>query len=169
MFLVDMNQFLGKNEALVRRSVIRAMESLQTGYQFSILGFQQQDSGPKYYRWPADGSLADMTDRSRADGIAFLKKISTEFEGSSSLLSAFDTAFQSPAEAIILFSDGLPNPAYNSNLSPGRLVRQITVNNSKGREIHAVTIGDYFKYRGTVEFMESLARANSGGFLALAD
>jgi len=169
MFLVDMNQFLGRNEALVRRSVIRAMESLQTGYQFSILGFQQQDSGPKYYRWPADGSLADMTDRSRADAIAFLKKISTEFEGSSSLLSAFDTAFQSPAEAIILFSDGLPNPAYNSNLSPGRLVRQITVNNSKGREIHAVTIGDYFKYRGTVEFMESLARANSGGFLALAD
>jgi hypothetical protein len=35
-------------------------------------------------------------------------------------------------------------------------------------EIHAVTIGDYFKYQGTVAFMESLARANSGGFLALA-
>jgi hypothetical protein len=30
-------------------------------------------------------------------------------------------------------------------------------------------VGDYFKYRGTVEFMESLARANSGGFMALAD
>jgi len=27
---------------------------------------------------------------------------------------------------------------------------------------------DYFKYQGTVEFMEALARANSGGFLALA-
>jgi len=169
LFLVDMNQFLGEHEALVRRSVIRAMESLQSGYEFGILGFQQQDSGPKYFRWPADGSLTDMTDRSRADAITFLKKISTEFEGSSSLLSAFNTAFQSPAEAIILFSDGLPNPAYNSNLSAGRLVRQITVNNSKGKEIHAVTIGDYFKYRGTIEFMESLARANSGGFLALAD
>ena len=33
---------------------------------------------------------------------------------------------------------------------------------------NAVTIGDYFKYKGTVDFMENLARANSGGFLALA-
>jgi len=29
-------------------------------------------------------------------------------------------------------------------------------------------VGDYFKYRGTIEFMESLARANAGSFLALA-
>ena len=78
-------------------------------------------------------------------------------------------AFQGDAEALILFSDGLPNPAFNNTLSPGRLVRAITVNNSRAQEIHAVTIGDYFKYRGTVEFMESLARANGGGFLALAD
>ncbi len=169
LFMVDMNRYLSRHEALVRRTVIRAMESLQTGYQFAILGFQQQDTGPRYYRWPADGSLADMTDRSRSEATDFLRGLSDKFEGSSSLLSAFDTAFQSPAESIILFSDGLPNPAYNANLSPGRLVRSITVSNSKGREIHAVTIGDYFKYRGTVEFMESLARANAGGFLALAD
>ena len=90
-------------------------------------------------------------------------------KGSSSLLSAFDQAFASPAEAIILISDGLPNPAFNNGLSPGRLVRSITVSNTKAREIHAVTIGDYFKYRGTVEFMEALARANSGGFMALAE
>jgi hypothetical protein len=43
------------------------------------------------------------------------------------------------------------------------------VSNSRGLEIHAVTVGDYFKYRGTVEFMESLARANAGGFMALAN
>ena len=50
-----------------------------------------------------------------------------------------------------------------------RLVRNITISNKRGKEIHAVTIGDYFKYRGTVEFMESLARANAGGFLALSE
>jgi hypothetical protein len=169
LFLVDMNRFLGQNEALVRRSVIRAMESLQTGYEFAVLGFQQQDSGPAYFRWPSDGGVVDMTERSRAEAISFLGSLSNEFEGSSSLLNAFDEAFKSPADAIILFSDGLPNPAFNANLSPGRLVRQITVNNIRGKEIHAVTIGDYFKYRGTVEFMESLARANAGGFLALAE
>ena len=69
----------------------------------------------------------------------------------------------------MLISDGLPNPAFNEDLSPGRLVRRITLSNTQGREIHAVTVGDYFKYRGTVEFMESLARANAGGFLALSE
>lgn len=169
LFLVDMNKYLGGYESLVRNTVIRGMESLQTGYEFGILGFQQQDRGPKYFRWPADGSLANMSDQSRSEAIRFLNSLSTEYEGSSSLLSAVQVAFQSPADAIILISDGLPNPAFNSNLSGGSLVRGITVANTKAKEIHAVTVGDYFKYRGTVEFMESLARANSGGFLALAE
>jgi hypothetical protein len=169
LFLVDMNSFLAGHETLVRRTVIRAMESLQSGYEFGILGFQQLDSGPRYHRWPSGGGLAAMTDSNRSEAMGFLKSLSGKFKGSSSLLSAFDRAFASPAEAFILISDGLPNPAYNAGLSPGRLVRSITVSNSKSREIHAVTVGDYFKYRGTVEFMEALARANSGGFMALAE
>jgi len=169
MFLVDMNSYLSGHEALVRRTVIRAMDSLQTGYEFSILGFQQLDSGPRYFRWPKGTGLAAMTDSSRSEAIDFLKSLSRKFKGSSSLLSAFDQAFASPAEAIILISDGLPNPAYNNGLSPGRLVRSITVANSRQQEIHAVTVGDYFKYRGTVEFMEALARTNAGGFMALAE
>lgn len=168
LFLVDMNRFLAPHESLVRNTVIRAMDSLQSGYEFGILGFQQQDSGPRYYRWPAQGGLAAMSDGSRAEAIDFLDGLSDRFEGSSSLLDAFEQAFRSPAGAIILFSDGLPNPAFNQGLSPGRLVRSITLANTGGKEVHAVTVGDYFKYRGTVEFMESLARANSGGFLALS-
>jgi hypothetical protein len=169
LFLVDMNRYLAPHEALVRQTVLRGMDSLQTGYQFAILGFQQRDSGPRYYRWPNDGSLANMNDRSRAQASDFLSGLSKRFEGSSSVLQAFEQAFQSPADAIILISDGLPNPAFNNNLSPSRLIRNITIANTRGKEIHAVTVGDYFKYRGTVEFMESLARANAGGFLALAN
>ncbi len=169
LFLVDMNSYLAGHESLVRRTVIRAMDSLQTGYKFGILGFQQLDSGPKYYRWPATGGLASMTAGSRSEAMGFLHSLAHKFKGSSSLLNAFEEAFSNPAEAIILISDGLPNPAFNNGLSPGRLVRSITVSNSRGQEIHAVTVGDYFKYRGTVEFMESLARANSGGFMALAN
>lgn len=169
LFLVDLNRFLSPHEALVRRTVLRAMESLQSGYQFSILGFQQLDSGPRYYRWPADGSLAEMDRRSRAQARDFLDGLSGRFGGASPVLNAFEQAFVSDAEAIILISDGLPNPAYNNGLSPSRLVRAITVGNKRNQEIHAVTIGDYFKYRGTVEFMESLARASGGGFLALAE
>jgi len=169
LFMVDMNSFLSGHEDLVRRTVIRAMDSLQTGYEFGILGFQQLDSGPRYFRWPRDGGLTAMSSSSRTKAYDFLKGLSGQFKGSSSLSSAFDQAFQTPAEAIILISDGLPNPDYNKGLSPGRLVRSIAVANTKSREIHAVTIGDYFKYRGTVEFMEALARANSGQFMALAD
>jgi hypothetical protein len=65
-------------------------------------------------------------------------------------------------------SDGLPNPEFNQNLSSSRLVRTITLANRQRQEIHTVTIGDYFKYQGTVEFMEALAGANSGQFQALA-
>ena len=169
LFLVDMNRFLAPHQALVRETVERGMDSLQTGYEFAILGFQERDSGPRYWRWPADGSLAAMSPRSRAEAREFLDGLAKRFEGSASLLKAFEQAFESPADAIVLISDGLPNPAFNENLSPGRLVRSITLSNTKAREIHAVTVGDYFKYRGTVEFMESLARANAGGFLALAD
>ena len=169
LFLVDMNSYLSGHEALVQRTVIRAMESLQTGYEFGILGFQQLDSGPRFHRWPAGGGLIAMNNSNRTEARSFLKGLSRKFKGSSSLLSAFDEAFKGSAEAIVLISDGLPNPAYNAGLSPGRLVRSITVSNRKALEIHAVTVGDYFKYRGTVEFMEALARANSGGFMALAE
>ena len=169
LFLVDMNRFLAPHDELVRDTVTRAMESLQSGYEFAILGFQQQDSGPRYYRWPADGSLTAMTPRSRAEAKDFLDGLAGRFQGASSVLDAFETAFSSEAEAVVLISDGLPNPAFNNGLSPGRLVRSITLANSSGTEVHAVTVGDYFKYRGTVEFMESLARANGGGFLALSD
>jgi hypothetical protein len=169
LFLVDMNRFLAGHEALVRETVKRGMDSLQTGYRFAILGFQQRDTGVKYYRWPEDGTLADMNSRNRAEAGRFLDGLSRSYEGSSSLIRAFEQAFESSADAIILVSDGLPNPAFNDGLSPSRLVRSITLANTHAKEIHAVTVGDYFKYRGTVEFMESLARANSGGFLALAD
>ncbi|NNL03871.1 MAG: VWA domain-containing protein, partial [Xanthomonadales bacterium] len=156
LFLVDMNRFLAPHEPLVRESVIRAMDSLQDGYRFAILGFQQQDQGPVYYRWPEGGELAPMNDRNRADARAFMREISGKYEGSSSLLSAFDEAFTNQAGAIVLFSDGLPNPSYNNGLAAGPLVRSITVANRRQQEIHAVTLGDYFKYRGTIEFMESL-------------
>ena len=168
IFMLDMNGYLAEHQELVRSSVLRALDSLKPGYEFAILGFQQLDSGPRYYRWPTDNSLAKVSRSSRSQALRFLNGLAGEFRGSSSLLGAFEYAFASPADAVILFSDGLPNPDFNGNLSSTRLVRSITLANSRNREIHTVTVGDYFKYQGTVEFMEALARANSGSFLALA-
>lgn len=168
LVLVDMNKYLADHEALVARTVTRALDSLKSGYEFGILGFQQLDSGPRYHRFPENGGLVAMNPANRALAQSFARQLAGKFEGSSSLRDAFAEALQTPAEAVILLSDGLPNPAYNGGLPPRALVQDIVMANSRGVEIHAVTIGDYFKYKGTVAFMESLARANSGGFLALA-
>ena len=168
LLLIDMNKYLAGHEALVAKTVARALESLQTGYEFGILGFQQLDSGPKYHRWPESGGLKTMSNSNRAEALRFVRQLSGEFAGSSSLQGAFKTAFETQAEALILISDGLPNPTYNGGLPPRALIESIVLANTQGKEIHSVTIGDYFRYKGTVEFMESLARANSGSFLALA-
>ena len=109
-----------------------------------------------------------MNRKNQTEALRFVNGLATQFEGASSLRSAIDLAFEHPAEAIILFSDGLPNPDFNNGLPPRALVQDISLANTRQKEIHAVTIGDYFKYKGTVEFMEGLARANSGNFLALA-
>jgi hypothetical protein len=109
-----------------------------------------------------------MNRKNRAQAQRFVSQLAGKFEGSSSIQDAFAQAFDTPAEAIILISDGLPNPSYNGGLPPRALIQDIVLSNNQGKEIHAVTLGDYFKYKGTVDFMESLARANSGSFLALA-
>lgn len=168
LLLVDMNKYLSAHQALVAKTVNRALDSLKSGYEFSILGFQQLDSGPRYHPWPEDGSLVEMNSMNRAQARQFVSQLAGKFEGSSSLKGAFTKAFDTPAEAIILISDGLPNPTYNGGLPPRALIQDIVLSNTRGVEIHSVTLGDYFKYKGTVDFMENLARANSGSFLALA-
>jgi len=168
LLMIDLNGYLGQYEELMEETVRRALESLQPGMEFGLLAFQQVDAGPRLLRWPENGGLAPVSGRSRAAAMDFTAGLSGQYGGSSPLAAAFEEAFSSEAGAIILISDGLPNPAFNKSLPPSALVRDITLNNTAGKEIHAVTIGDYFKYRGTVQFMESLARANSGGFLALA-
>lgn len=168
LVLVDMNKYLAEHERLVARTVARALDSLKPGYQFGILGFQQLDSGPRYHRWPQSGGLAAMNGSNRVQALRFVRGLSGQFAGSSSLRGALDLALASPAEAVILISDGLPNPAYNKGLPPRALIQDIVMSNTRGMEIHSVTLGDYFKYKGTVDFMENLARANAGGFLALS-
>lgn len=168
LLLVDLNGYLGQYETLMEETVERALESLQPGFEFGVLAFQQIDSGPRFLHWPESGELTQVNSRTRRAAGEFIHGLSGQYAGSSSLSAAFAEAFTRDAEAIILISDGLPNPAFNNNLPPGALMREITLSNTDNREIHAVMLGDYFKYRGTVEFMESLARANSGGFLALA-
>lgn len=168
LLMIDMNKYLAEHRELVINSVSRALESLQPGMEFAVLGFQQLDAGPAYYRWPEQGGLAQISQDNRRRALRFATTLADRFDGGSPMLGAFQEAFDTRADAIILFSDGLPNPVFNDDLPPRALAQAISVANRGNVQIHAVTIGDYFKYQGTVQFMETIARANSGGFLALA-
>lgn len=168
LFLVDMNRYLEPHADLLFRAVERALGSLKDHHEFAILAYNQHDDGVHTMRWPAGGGLVNATPARQAEGLEFLRRRSGEFAGPAPTLHALEQALESEAAAIVLFSDGLPNPKFNDGLNSGAIVQRIARANRGAKEIHAVTIGDYFKYRNTVEFMEALARENGGGFMALS-
>lgn len=165
---MDMNKCLGGHEASVEKAVTRIVESLQDNHAFKIVGFQQTDTGPRTRVWPTSGSLSRVNETNRSSAISFTKQLTNGFGGSASMLDAFEKLINGPGQAIFLVSDGLPNPRANQGLSPGQLARRITQMNGGRKEIHSVVVGNYFDYRGTIEFMEALSNANGGQFMALA-
>ena len=165
---LDMNRCLGGHEDSVKRATSRIVNSLQDNHALQIVGFQQTDSGPRTRMWPTSGGLQRVTPSSQQSAINFASGLTNSFGGSASMLDAFQKMLNGPGEAIFLVSDGLPNPKANNGLSPSRLAGEITRMNAGRKEIHTVVVGNYFDYDGTVEFMESISRANRGQFMALA-
>lgn len=165
---LDMNRCLGGHEESVKRATSRIIQSLQDNHALQIVGFQQTDSGPRTRIWPTSGQLQRVTPSSQQRAIDFAGGLTGSFGGSASMLDAFKKMLGGPGDAIFLVSDGLPNPKANNGLSPSRLAGEITRMNGGRKEIHTVVVGNYFDYDGTVEFMESISRANQGQFMALA-
>ena len=166
---LDMNRCMAGHEASIRRAVDRIIDSLQDNHALQIVGFQQTDSGPRTQVWPPAGSLRNINaGGTQAQAKQFTQRLTGQFGGSASMLDAFRTMMNGPGEAIFLVSDGLPNPRANDGLTPRRLVSELTRLNNGRKEIHTVVVGNYFDYEGTVEFMEDLAAANGGQFMALA-
>ncbi len=165
---LDMNRCLGGHEESVKRATSRIIQSLQDNHALQIVGFQQTDSGPRTRIWPTSGQLQRVTPSSQQRAIDFAGGLTRSFGGSASMLDAFKKMLNGPGQAIFLVSDGLPNPKANNGLSPSRLAGEITRMNAGRKEIHTVVVGNYFDYDGTVEFMESISRANRGQFMALA-
>ena len=166
---LDMNRCMGGHEETVARAVTRIIDSLQDNHALSMVGFQQTDSGPRTVSWPPGGGQRNIVSAgAQSDAKRFAESLTRQFGGSASMLDAFNTLLNGPGDAIFLVSDGLPNPRANDGLSPERLVRRLTQLNNGRKEIHTVVVGNYFDYDGTVEFMEDLAAANGGQFMALA-
>ncbi len=170
---MDMSRCMGGHEESVNKSVERIVLSLQENHAVKIVGFQQTDAGARLRQWPNTGGLRQINvGGTKTAAIDFAKGLTRNFGGSASMLDAFDKMFAGPGQAIFLVSDGLPNPKANDGLSPNRLIAEITRRNAAlpggPKEIHSVVVGNYFDYRGTVDFMENLAARNNGQFMALA-
>ncbi len=170
---MDMSRCMGGHQASVNKAVERIVLSLQDNHAVKIVGFQQTDAGARIRQWPTSGGLRQINaGGTKSAAISYAKGLTREFGGSASMLDAFDKMLAGPGQAIFLVSDGLPNPSANNGLSSNRLISEITRRNSAlgaGRkEIHSVVVGNYFDYRGTVQFMENLAARNNGQFMALA-
>lgn len=166
---LDMNRCMSGHESSINRAVERIIDSLQDNHALQIVGFQQTDSGPRQQNWPPGGGLRNINaSGTQAGAKRFTTQLTQQFGGSASMLDAFRTMLNGPGEAIFLVSDGLPNPRANEGLTPRRLVPALTRLNNGRKEIHTVVVGNYFDYEGTVEFMEELAAANGGQFMALA-
>ena len=166
---IDMSRCMGGHEKSINKAVERIILSLQDNHAVKIVGFQQTDSGAKIRQWPATGKLRQINaGGTKTAAIDFAKGLTRQFGGSASMLDAFDDMFNGPGQAIFLVSDGLPNPRANDGLRPNSLIREITRRNNGRKEIHSVVVGNYFDYRGIVDFMEDLAARNSGQFMAMA-
>ena len=165
---MDLNRCLGGHEESVQKAVKRIVSSLQDNHGLKIVGFQQTDSGPRTDVWPIGGSLRNVTPTSQTEANNFAKRLTGKFGGSASMLNAFEKILNGPGEAVFLVSDGLPNPRVNDGLSPTSLARRITQINGGRKEIHSVVVGNYFDYRGTIDFMQALSDSNNGQFMALA-
>lgn len=166
---IDMSRCMGGHEASVNKAVERIVLSLQDNHAVKIVGFQQTDAGPRVRQWPGTGRLRQINaGGTKTSAIDYARGLTRQFGGSASMLDAFDEMLAGPGQAIFLVSDGLPNPRANDGLSPNQLIREITRRNNGRKEIHSVVVGNYFDYRGTVEFMENLAARNNGQFMALA-
>lgn len=165
---LDMNKCMGGHEESILRSVERVIESLQDNHALKIVGFQQTDRGPRTQIWPRSGALERVDASARREGVAFAKGLTRQFGGSASMLDAFKEMLDGPGQAIFLISDGLPNPSANNGLRPTALAREITRMNNGRKEIHTVVVGNFFDYKGTVDFMEDLSERNNGQFMALA-
>ena len=166
---VDMSRCMGGHEASINKAIERIILSLQDNHAVKVVGFQQTDRGPQLRQWPSNGRLRQINaGGTKTSAIDFGKTLTRQFGGSASMLHAFDNMLAGPGQAIFLVSDGLPNPAVNNGLSPIRLADEISRRNNGRKEIHSVVVGNYFDFRGTIEFMERLAAKNKGQFMALA-
>ena len=162
VIVVDMSGSMMNYEGLMLRAVLDILAPLDESNRFAIVGFQGNPE-PVLWRFPGGlGMLAGSEENLRQAG-EFTRGLARKFVGSTPTHYALQAAFEYPANAIILMSDGEPNSP------PGYIVESITRENQfRQTELHTVAIGDYTHNRNLVLFLQTLSRLNNGDFVGVS-
>ncbi|KAA9132588.1 VWA domain-containing protein [Marinihelvus fidelis] len=162
VIVVDMSGSMLNYESLVLQAILDILGPLDADDEFAIVGYQGNPQ-PVLWRWPQGTTMAAGTPDNLAQAREFARGLSTKFVGSTPTLMALQAAFEYPANAVILMSDGEPNSP------PGYIIQNITgMNQFRQTELHTVAIGDYTHNRNLVMFLQTLARLNNGDFVGVS-
>ena len=184
LILADVSVRLKKPKdysATLVSTIERVLESLNESHMLEILGYQVRGSrsNPRveFHRWPSGGGPAKMTKETKREAAAFTRTLPAKAEGAAATFNALRTALDSPTEAILLMTYGVPR--WPVDMDWRALVREITKSNAGAKEIHTIAMGIAFSKRNYykdekertsfIAFMQTLAKENGGDFSAVVD
>lgn len=162
LVLIDLSGSMTAYNDLMIQSVLEILSPLGPRNRFAILGYSGMGS-TRLTGYPGGTRLVQATPGNLRAAEAFTRSLRSRFGGSTPTHRALLNALRFPVEAIILISDGAPDS------DPDRIIADITsLNRREGKEIHTVALGNYTSDRDLVEFLQGLARSNSGDFVGVS-
>lgn len=162
VIVVDMSGSMMNYEGLMLKAVQDVLAPLNESNRFAILGYQGNPE-PVLWRFPGGNGMLVGSAENLHQAVEFTRGLSRKFVGSTPTHYALQAAFEYPANAVILMSDGEPNSP------PGYIVESITRQNQfRQTELHTVAIGDYTHNRNLVLFLQTLSRLNNGDFVGVS-
>ena len=182
--LLDMSASMDGFQQLARDTLNNIVFSLEDGKSLQLIGFQGKDPtglGAQLHHWASDvpPSMLDLNEASRGSAMSWTIARISEFDNGTPTVVALENALRYPAQAIILISDGAPNPVHAWNYPEywQELVDSISQQNAtrtpgEPLEIHTVAIGNIAgtadnETREFIAFMKRLADRNGGAAIQL--
>ncbi|MEM7570522.1 MAG: hypothetical protein AAF337_12080, partial [Pseudomonadota bacterium] len=167
--VIDLHKRHAAYKVAILKTVRRILASLSKAQNVSILAYGQSQSGqPAYYRWPEGGGQRPASIANKDAATKFVEGLLNQFNAGSGTHDALQRALSGPAESIFLLSDGRPFPGSNGGRNPKAIVSSVTQANQRGKEIHAIAVGDYFQTEVAFDFLLNLASQNNGQFQAIS-
>lgn len=160
VLLVDMSGSMMAYSKLMSETVNKIIDSMPADYTLQIVGFHKKST---LHNWQQPYVLSKMSDTKKKSAKAFVRSLSSKFNGATPTRLALQEGLKYNAEAIILLTDGAP-----SFTRPEEIVKDVTRANGGKKEIYSIALGEYRAKPILVEFLEALSKKNGGGFIGIS-